>query len=201
MTNRIYVSLHGDGRLAVIDGVTDAGNDGGSRRGRFGVAADPVHNRVFVSCRDANWVRVIDGATNEVLWGQTINPDGAPYALGIDPGLERLYVSFAPVQDDPSQVLVYRIPVTGPSLTGSVLVGHGGPDGGGGVAANPITHHVFVTNAAADTVSVFDGGSLLLLDTVPTGDDPMGVAVDPGFNYAFVGNRASNSLTSIPDTY
>ena len=58
-----------------------------------------------------------------------------------------------------------------------------------------------VTNAAADTVSVFDGGSLLLLDTVPTGDDPMGVAVDPGLNYAFVGNRASNSLTSIPDTY
>jgi len=80
--------------------------------------------------------------------------------------------------DDPSQVLVYRIPDTGPSLTGSVLVGHGGPDGGGGVAANPITHHVFVTNAAEDTVSVFDGGSLLLLDTVPTGDDPMGRIVE-----------------------
>ena len=202
VTNRIYVPLHGDGRLAVIDGVTDTlATTVEVGAGAFGVAADPVRNRVFVSCRDANWVRVIDGATNEVLWSQTINLDGAPYALGIDPGLERLYVSFAPVQDDPSQVLVYRIPATGPSLTGSVPVDHGGSDGGGGVAANPITHHVFVTNAAADTVSVFDGESLLLLDTVPTGDDPMGVAVDPGLNYAFVGNRRSNSLTSIPDTY
>ena len=203
VTNRIYVPLHGDGRLAIINGETDTlAATMESRTGAFGVAADPMHNRVFVSCRDANWVRVIDGATNEVLGDhQTINPGGTPYALGIDPGLERLYVSFAPVPDDPTQVLVYRIPITGPSLTGSVLVGHGGSDGGGGVATNPITHHVFVTNAAADTVSVFDEGSLLLLDTVPTGDDPMGVAVDPGLSYAFVGNHASNSLTSIPDTY
>ena len=202
VTNRIYVSLHGDGRLAVINGATDTLEttvEVGA--GAFGVAADPVRNRVFVSCRDANWVRVINGATNEVLWDQTIHPGGTPYALGIDPGLERLYVSFAPLPDDPSQVLAYRIPATGPSLTGAVLVGHGGADGGGGVAANPITHHVFVTNAAADTVSVFDGDSLLLLATAPTGDDPMGVAVDPGLNYAFVGNRASNNLTSIPDTY
>ena len=45
---------------------------------------------------------------------------------------------------------------------------------------NPLTHHVFVTNATEDTVSVFDGSTLLLLATVPTGNDPMGVAVDPG---------------------
>ena len=125
VTNRIYVPLHGDGRLAVIDGATDTlATTVEVGAGAFGVAADPVRNRVFVSCRDANWVRVINGATNEVLWDQTIHPGGAPYALGIDPGLERLYVSFAPVPDDPSQVLVYRIPDYGAIADG---LGAGGP--------------------------------------------------------------------------
>ena len=111
--------LHGDGRLAVIDGVTDTlATTVEVGAGAFGVAADPVRNRVFVSCRDANWVRVIAGATNEVLWVKRSIPAAPPTCWGIDPGLERLYVSFAPVPDDPSQVLVYRIPDTGPSLTG-----------------------------------------------------------------------------------
>ena len=51
------------GRLAVIDGadntllmMVDVG------AGAFGVAADPVLNRVYVSCRDARLIRVVDGA-------------------------------------------------------------------------------------------------------------------------------------------
>lgn len=201
-TNRVYVALHDGGRVAVINGATDTLVStlevGG---GAFGVTVDPLLNRVYVSCRDAKVVRVVDGATNTILWGQTIYPVGTPYALGIDPGLNRLYVSFSPEADNPRQVLVYRIPDTGPSLLTAVLVGHGGADGGGGIAANPLTHHVFVSNSAADTVTVFDGVTHMLLDTVPVGDDPMAVAIDPGLSYAFVGNRASNSVSGIPDGY
>jgi YVTN family beta-propeller protein len=115
--------------------------------------------------------------------------------------LGRLYVSFSPGGHDPRQVLVYRIPITGPSWLGSVLVGHGGPDGGGGIAANPYTHHVFVSNSLEDSVSVFDGVTLMNLATVPVGDDPQVVAVDPGLSYFFIGNRGSNSLTGLPDGY
>ena len=115
-TNRIYVPLHLGGRLAVVDGDTDSlistVKVGG---GAFGVAADPFLNRIYVSCRDIQAVRVVDGATNSVVWDQTIYPGGVPYALGIDPALGRLYVSFAPELDNPSQALVYRIPATGPS--------------------------------------------------------------------------------------
>ena len=133
--------------------------------------------------------------------GQTIYPAGTPYALGIDPALNQLYVSFSPAADDPHQVLVYRIPDSGPSLLTALLVGHGGADGGGGVVANPVTHHIFVSNSTKDSVSVFDGITHMRLDTVPVGDDPMFVAIDPGLSYAFVGNRASNSVSGIPDTY
>ncbi len=126
---------------------------------------------------------------------------GTPYALGINPDLNRLYVSYAPENNNPRQVLVYRIPDTGPSLLTAVLVGNGGADGGGGIAANPATGHVFVTNSQDDSVSVFDGNTNMLLATTPVGDDPQFVAVDAGLGYAFVGNRASDSISSIPDAY
>jgi YVTN family beta-propeller protein len=205
VTNRIYVPLHDGGRLAVIDGASDSlltTIEVGA--GAFGIAADPTLNRIYVSCRDAQLVRVIDGATNSILWDQTAYPGGTPYTLGIDPGLGRLYVSFAADLSDPTQprqVLVYRIPSTGPSLLTAVNVGIGGPDGGGGIAANPVTRHVFVTNSWEDSVSVFDGVTLMPITTIPVGDNPMGVAVDPGLNYAFVGNRGSNTVTGIPDIY
>jgi len=90
-----------------------------------------------------------------------------PYALGINTGLRRLYVSFAPEPDDPDprQVLVYRSRRE-PSLLTAVLVGHGGTDGGGGIAVNAVTNHVFVSNSAEDSVTVFDGTTNMLLATV-----------------------------------
>lgn len=203
-TNRVYVPLHKSGKLAVINGAADSLSallDGGA--GAFGVAVDPLLNRIYVSCRDARWIQAIDGATNTVLWGQRADLSGIPYALGIDPALNRLYVSYAPEPelDNPRQVLVYRIPDTGPSLYAAVAVRPGGPDGGGGVVASPATHHVFVTNSLDNSVTVFDGLSLMVLDTVPVGKDPQSVAIDPGLSYAFVGNRVSDTVTGIPDSY
>jgi YVTN family beta-propeller protein len=160
-----------------------------------------VFNRVFVSCRDSQLVQTVDGFTNTVLPNQAIRLDGMPYTLGIDSGLGRLYVSFAPEIVNPRQVLAYRIPPEGPSLVTAVAVGDGGPQGGGGIGVNPLTHHVFVSNSTADTVSVFDGVSNMVLDTVPVGRDPMFVAVDPGWSYAWVGNRKSTSISGIPDQY
>jgi len=147
---------------------------------------------------------VVDGASNAILWGQTAYPGGEPFALGIDPGLNQLYVSFASNPSDPAQpnqVLVYQIPTTGPALRSTVLVSRGGPNGGGGIGVSPVTHHVFVSNSLDDSTSVFDGVTLMLRATVAVGDDPMAVAVDPGLNYAFIGNRGSNNVSSLPDVY
>lgn len=200
--NRVYVPLHQGGRLAVINGATDtltATLEVGA--GAFGVAVDPLLKRAYVSCRDAKWVQVIDTVTNSIRWGERVNLVGTPYALGINPTLNRLYVSYAPEDDNPRQVLVYRIPATGPSLLTAVLVGDGGPDGGGGIDANPATGHVFVTNSQDNSVTVFDGVTNMVLDTVPVGLDPQCVTVHPGLSYAFVGNRGSNSISGIPDGY
>ena len=170
--------------------------------GAFGVAVDPITDRVYVSCRDSQMIRVVDATTNRVLWDETIWLGGWPYALGMDAGLGQLYVSFAGDPTDylaPRQVLVFRVPAVLPTVSGSVLVGAGGVNGGGGIVVNPNSHHVFVTNSLDDSVTVFDGFSRMVLDNIPVGDDPMGLAVDAGLSYVFVGNRASNSVSSIRD--
>ncbi len=86
-------------------------------------------------------------------------------------------------------------------MLAALNVGHGGPDGGSGIAANPTTHHVFVTNAADDSVTVIDGTTAGVLATVHVGQSPMGVAVDPGLSYVFIGNRTSNDVTVMPDDF
>jgi len=203
LTNRIYVPLHRDGRLAVINGATDTLiTTVEACAGAFGVAVDHISNRVYVSCRDAQQIRVINGGTNAVLWNETIWLPGMPYALGADPALGRLYVSYVNDPNDPlapRHVMVFRVPADLPAPWGIVTVQPGGPDGGGGIIASPTTHHVFVTNTLDDSVTVFDGRTLAPLATIPVGDDPMGVAVDGGLGYAYVGNRASNNLSFIPD--
>lgn len=202
VTNRVYVALHRGGRLAVINGADDTlltTVDVGT--GAFGVAVDLLLNQVYVSCRDSRLIRVVDGASNAVLGGMTIFPGGEPYALEIDPGLRRLYVSFAPEGDNPRQLLAYSLWATGPVMDGSTQVGNGGPEGGCGVAVNRATHHVFVTNSQDDNVSVVQGATMMLLGTVPVGDDPAGVAVDPGLMQAFVGNRGSRNIVALPDGY
>ncbi len=172
--------------------------------GAFGVAVDHITNRVYVSCRDAQppQVRVISGATNTVLWDETIWLPGTPYALGNDPALGRLYVAYANDPNDPlapRHVRVFRVPANMPAEWGTVTVQPGGPNGGGGIVANPTTHHVFVTNSLDDSVTVFDGRTLAVLATIPVGTDPLGVAVDGGLGYVYIGNRASNDLNTLPD--
>jgi len=202
-TNRIYVPLHRDGRLAVINGATDSLlTTVEACAGAFGVAVDPISDRVYVSCRDAQIIRVINGATNQVLWDETIYTQGMPYALGMDPMLGQLYASFTADPNDrlaPQHVLVYRVPAILPQPHRIIAVKPGGPDGGGGIVANLRTHRVFVTNSLDDSVTVFDGNTLTVVDTVPVGDNPLGVAVDSALGYAYVGNRASNNISVIPD--
>jgi DNA-binding beta-propeller fold protein YncE len=40
-----------------------------------------------------------------------------------------------------------------------------------------------------------------VLATVHVGQSPMGVAVDPGLSYVFIGNRTSNDVTVMPDDF
>jgi YVTN family beta-propeller protein len=66
------------------------------------------------------------------------------------------------------------------TVTATVPVG----TGPWGVAVDPGTHTVYVTNISDNTVSVIDGSTRTVTAAVPVGKHPRGVAVDPGTHTA-----------------
>lgn len=200
--NRTYVTLHDGGRLAVINGATNALiTTVEAEAGALGVAVDPGLQRAFVACRDTGNVVVIDTTSNTRLWGQTFPVQGEPYAIAVDAVRHRLYALISEGGGDPDRVAVFSLAPSGASRIGTVMVGAGGVDGGTGIAVNTTTGHVFVANSAAATVTVIDGPGMVVLNTLAVGDDPGMVGVNPATNLVYVGNRGSNSVQVLQDSF
>ncbi|WP_167470689.1 YncE family protein [Mycobacterium innocens] len=66
-----------------------------------------------------------------------------------------------------------------------------------GVAVDPGTHTVYVTNSLNDTVSVIDGSTHTVTATIPVGKWSDGVAVDPGTHTVYVANNSDDTVSLI----
>ena len=89
-----------------------------------------------------------------------------------------------PAQAAPSTPTSIAIPVGGEPL---------------GVAVDPGTHSVFVTNEDDNTVSVIDETSNTVTHTISVGQRPYGVAVDPGTHTVYVTNGNSGTVSVIDE--
>ncbi len=222
-TNKVYVTLHGSNRLAVIDGATDAVTKTiPDLPGAFDVIVNRPDNHIYVSARDAHFISVIDGASDEQA--AKIVPGGETYALAFDPGLKQLYTIIDPdgplylldhpqdgvhpplpdlIEDDepnPNTVIIFEVkPNYDFGRRGYLLAGKAGPQGGVGIAANPTTGNFFISNAADNTLTVFDGATLITHATLAMEGDPGDVAVNPVTNRVYVSNRAADVVHMIID--
>jgi YVTN family beta-propeller protein len=92
-----------------------------------------------------------------------------------------------------------------PQATGSEPAGRAAQAGrtfSGPTTSSPITlsrdgRLAWVVNPGADTVSVIATARNAVIRTIPVGDEPQSVAVDPSDRYAFVANAAGSSVTVI----
>jgi len=66
-------------------------------------------------------------------------------------------------------------------------------------ASPPVTQHAYVGNYGNNTVAVIDTATQTVINTVPVGSYPRGVAVAPDGQYAYVTNANDNSV-SVVDT-
>ena len=94
---------------------------------------------------------------------------------------------------------VYRATLGGLLLLDTIPVGQGGADGGGGLAVNPATNRIYMTNSASNTVSAIDGLTNRVRTTIPVGVDPFGVAANPVTGLIYVANRAGSTLSLFYD--
>jgi len=135
-------------------GVYRVGSDGSvaqvvsSDQGHFfGVAANPVTARVYISNQSDNSVVVLDANTNTIV--ATISMPAIPHALAVNSGNNRIYIVAAAMNK------LYVLDGDTNQLIGNVSVGQqDATEGGQGIAIQ--SDRIYVSNYAAGTLTVLD---------------------------------------------
>lgn len=142
-----------------------------------------------------NSTSVIDGRTNTVV--ENIKVGNFPSGLAVNPITNKLYVSNvepAKIIDIPTGVLV----VDGKTNSIIKIVKSIRLEAiAEGVAVNPNTNMVYVTNPFSNTTSVIEGNTGTVVKIIGVGLGPTGVAIDVSRNLIYVTNEKSNSVSVI----
>ena len=120
--------------------------------------------------------------------------------MAYDASREQLYVACS-IYGNINRLVTYKATAGGIGGIAPTAIAGSDEDGGGGVAVNPTTGHVFVTNSSAGVVNVISGDTYNIIGTVPVGRDPFGVAVDPTTGRVYVVNRGDNNLSVFADNF
>lgn len=203
-----FVVVRTNSRLAVIKGIQKVQDIGSGGSGPFGIAADPVHQRIFVSNRDSRHLSAVQQENGAwAAHSYVVFEDGRNlFDLAYNPAINRLYVVYA----TPANAWFVGVwkPEQG-ALWGneaSIPVGSGGDlksadVGGSGLAINLATGNVFNANTGAGTLSVIDSVTNRVKATVTVGAHPYPVAANGQTNTIFVGQRAPGALIKLEDTW
>ena len=196
----------------MIQGTTLLGlfDSGGS--GPYGLAADTVNNRVYISNRDSGHLAALvqSGGTWAVRNGPVLNDGRTLFDMAYSPATNKIYMVYAKPHDPTGTdwlVDVWKPDVNSPwALLQTIPVGDGGPVdspqvGGTGIVVNPVTGNVFNVNTAAGTLSVIHGENNYVKSTIPLGTDPYTIAIDPVRNFIYVALRGSGSVIKVQDGY
>lgn len=208
-TNRVFVVNHDNNLLWVINGETNTvlrSLPTGGGKGAWGLAVNPRLNRVYVAHRDSGELVTFDGTNDRwtLLDDQTVRGcrRGLPYGVGFNPVNNEVYVTCATgmrPNADVNHVDIYSAEADGLKWRVELPLGHGGDDGGGGIAVDTATGNVLFTNSAENTVTII-GRNNHVLKTMYVGLDPFGATANPNTRVFHVALRLGNNVINIPDT-
>ena len=204
ITRQAFVVNRGMNELRVIDGVnlTSVRAIPLGAEGAWGVAVDPDNNLVFVSIRNGGWLRAYDGNNNwEDVAGMPERPCGGDelYNMDFNSTNDKLYIACAH-GDSVNRMAVVQYRNGAWEVLPLLVTGNGGANGGGGVAVNQSTGHVYFTNSLDGTVTVFNDHEQRL-GTLAVGRDPFGAAVDAKANRVYVVLRGENRVVALNDRW
>jgi YVTN family beta-propeller protein len=146
------------------------------------VAYDPNTDRIYITNRDSNSVRVIDAADYQTL--TEIPVCDQPFGLDVYASANKVYVAcFAS-----HQVAV----INGATLqvTQKIDVGNAPTY----VAVNEHTHRIYVVSHDDDQLLEIDGNTDQVLRTIDVAGGPFGLAVDKTQNRVYIGSREQNAV-------
>ncbi len=207
-TNTVFVLVRGGSRVAIIDGLALVQEISSAGSAPFGIAADGVNQRIFISHRESASLSMLRKVNNS--WQSFMGPqvddnrqffeiaysssNNRLFALWSDPGSNWFLDVWEPKDND----IWGRFSTQGIPSGGDL----NDPDvGGSGLAFNPATSNLFNVNTGSDSLSVIDGVTLGVVGSVGLGDDPFAVTVDNTRNQVYLGLRASGRLIKLADIY
>ncbi|MGA2373256.1 MAG: hypothetical protein ACLPPV_09480 [Candidatus Korobacteraceae bacterium] len=164
--------------------------------GPTGAVVDRVTNQIYIINQTDATVMDIDGATNQVIYTVSVGP--VPDASGINTVTNKGYFASSYVNGGNNWVTVVDLPT---GNTSNVTVGVFPSS----VAVNSTTNRIYVANKCGSdpscqsngTVSVIDGTSNSVIDTITAGLYSRAVAVNQVTNRVYVSNGNSNNMTVI----
>ncbi|HXF63244.1 MAG TPA: hypothetical protein VNK95_16575, partial [Caldilineaceae bacterium] len=204
----VFVLVRANSRLVVIQGLTIAQDISTQGSGPFGIAADPINQRIYISHRDSASMSVVRRENNQwqAFAGPRFDDQRQLFELEYSANTQRLYLVWADAQSnwyldvwEPQLNSLWGRFSTQPLPSGGSIFSS--QVGGTGLEANPATNHVFNVNTGANSLSVLNGFTNGVLATVPLGTDPFAVAVNGDTNTVFVGLRSSGNLVKLTDNY
>jgi YVTN family beta-propeller protein len=154
--------------------------------GLLGIAVNTQTNRIYVANASDQVVDVIDGRTDKVTATLAVS-GGGPIGLVTNSFSNLLYVPLGNASID-------LFDTRSNALTSTSAVGSAATF----AAVNTLSGNVFVTDsvAGASTTEVLDKNGTSIA-SVPVGDTPYGVDLDPITNLVFVASTALDNITVI----
>jgi len=143
----------------------------------LGVAADPVSNRIYAAIFPAS-VAVIDGGTNSLL--ETVPLPFGASRVAVDPSRKRVYAAGCDFSQSPVTCGLSVLDESTNLVVGSTQISSNAGIGIQGLAVNPQTNRIFVSDADNFEVDVIDGDGVTVIANISFGrQQPLGLALDP----------------------
>lgn len=154
------------------------------------ISYDPANNELYVS--NDNSISVIDGTTNKVIKTIPFQQPSEPLGSTYDSSNQKTYVATHSFTDTASII----------NGTTDTVIGHTDALGTGqslvwGAIYNPSTNHIDITNSASNSVSIIDGETNKVINTIAVGDSPRGITFDSNNGCAYVVNGGYSTPASV----
>jgi YVTN family beta-propeller protein len=203
-TNIVYVTNHMGNRISVINGTTNqeiktiVGNFTGGVLTWTNLAVDSSINLVYVAT-SASTVYVIDGTTNNIVSSFMVEAR-LTNDLAINPKTNVIYAtsgtnSIISIIDGKKEIMLADddISTNQQDNVPGIKVGRKPID----IAVNPETNMIYVIYLTSNIVSVIDGDTSSIVDTITVGTPPSAIDVNPFTNTIYVTSPYFDSVLAI----
>jgi YVTN family beta-propeller protein len=152
------------------------------------IAVDPRMNRVYVGDSSIGTITTLDGATNSLVSGMSIQ--SGIWSLAVNPVTNRVYAATfnAVLVIGPTRnAVVGSVDIAKPRYTSVPSA----------VAVNPTTNRIYAVSGASNLISVIDGQTNQIVAAIDVGSGSAGIAANPTTNEIYTTQTAQRTLSVI----